>query len=423
MRRSLLLSTVSALILGVAASTTAAPREFTGTLTIRLPFGFNANTPGSGTGTSDGGFPSPATIGSGVFPVHTTVGFTQPFLGVISAVEIAAPGSPGVPGSNGPLNWNGFSGGMPLNASAFLKGFGTTLGAIPLNVVGVGGTQPFQIGSLQGSVVGNLYQLGYFFLTGTLNGSFLTVFASGFDARTANGAGQLQMVAPTFINFSGFGSVPAAAILSLNFVGPPVADFQIFNFQPSRFEEVVFFSSSFDPSGIGIETYLWDFGDGTTFETNDACCPRHLYAADGDYTVQLTVTTFDGRSASTSKIISIETHDVAITKFSVPKSASPGQTRGITVGVNSRLFPEQVQVDLFRSLPGGGFAQVGSLVQSVPVRSGNRTTSFPFSYTFTSEDGAVGKVTFRATATILTHRDALPGDNEAIAPPTKVSAK
>ena len=544
MRRSLLLSIVSALILGLSASAMAAPKAFTGTLTIRLGLGFNSDTPGSGTGTSDGGFGSPATIGSGVFPVQTTFTGSPPFLGIVTALEIAAPGSPGVPGGNGALNWNGSTGTMPLNASAFLKGFGTTLGSIPLNVVGVGGTQPFQLGTLPGSVVGNIYELGYFTLTGFFDGSFRTVFASGFDNRTANGLGQLQMVSPTYINFSGFGTIPAAAIVSLNFqpppapnddfadanpvpdlpysettttngatretdepfgtclsstdetlwwaftpsetqtvsvsargdmvfyaavytgsslsnlsqvacgsfdlasflaeagqtyfiqVGsayldsgtlqfqidvapPPVARFFIEPSDPSKFETVGFYGwDSSDPANVGIETYFWDFGDGTTIETD--CCLEHLYGADGDYTVQLTVTTFDGRSASTSKIISIETHDVAITKFSVPKSASAGQTRTITVGVNSRRFPEQVQVNLFRSLPGGGSTQVGSLVQSVPVRNANRTTSFSFSYTFTSEDRSVGKVTFRATATILNDRDALPADNEAISAPTKV---
>jgi len=57
----------------------------------------------------------------------------------------------------------------------------------------------------------------------------------------------------------------------------------------------------------------------------------------------------------------------------------------------------------------------------VPVRSANRTTDFNFSYTFTSADAQVGKVTFKAVANIFGARDALPADNEAIATPIKVS--
>ena len=62
----------------------------------------------------------------------------------------------------------------------------------------------------------------------------------------------------------------------------------------------------------------------------------------------------------------------------------------------------------------------GALTQHVSVRPGNRTTMFDFSYTFTSADATLGEITFKAVATILNARDALPGDNEAIAPPTKV---
>ncbi len=76
---------------------------------------------------------------------------------------------------------------------------------------------------------------------------------------------------------------------------------------------------------------------------------------------------------------------------------------------------------LYKSVPGYGYQQVGTLQQSVPPRSSNRTTNFNFSYTFTTDDAAIGKVTLRAVANIQGARDALPADNEAIAPPTKVS--
>ena len=197
----------------------------------------------------------------------------------------------------------------------------------------------------------------------------------------------------------------------------PVANFFFFPFDPSIFDTVQFIDISFDPGQVGFQTEAWDFGDGAT-ATGSA--PTHRYGADGDYTAQLTVTTFDGRSASTSQVVHVKTHDVAITKFTAPQAASAGQTRQITVGVNSKRYPEVVQVQLFKSVP-GGLQLVGTLTQSVPVRSSNRTTDFAFSHTFTSEDATVGKVTFQAVATIVGARDALPADNQAIASPTKVS--
>jgi PKD repeat protein len=198
---------------------------------------------------------------------------------------------------------------------------------------------------------------------------------------------------------------------------PPIAIFGFSPFDPSVFDVVQFFDNSFDPGQAGFQSFEWTFGDGAS---GSGAFPTHQYAADGDYSVQLTVTTSDGRTADTAQTVQVRTHDVAITKFSAPKSASSGQTRAITVGINSKRHPETVEVQLFKSVP-GGFQFVGVLTQSVPVRPSNRTTDFSFSYTFTSADAQVGKVTFKAVANVVGARDALPADNEAIASPTKVN--
>jgi hypothetical protein len=161
----------------------------------------------------------------------------------------------------------------------------------------------------------------------------------------------------------------------------------------------------------------WDFGDGTT---STDWSPYHRYAAEGDYTVSLTVTTQDGRTASTTRTLQVRTHDVAITKFTVPQSAKAGQTRSVSVYVNNTRYPEQVEVQLFKSTP-AGWQWVGTLQQEVPVRPSNRTTIFEFSYTFTAEDAQLGRINFRAVATIVNARDALPTNNEAISLPTKVA--
>jgi hypothetical protein len=113
---------------------------------------------------------------------------------------------------------------------------------------------------------------------------------------------------------------------------------------------------------------------------------------------------------------------VAITKFSAPQSASAGQIRQLVAGVNSKSYPETVRVEFYKSVP-GGYTYLGYQDQNVPVRSDNRTTNFQWSYTFTKDDATIGKVTFKVVATILDARDALPADNESIAPPTKVAKK
>ena len=137
--------------------------------------------------------------------------------------------------------------------------------------------------------------------------------------------------------------------------------------------------------------------------------------------MQLKVTTFDGRIGSTSGPVHVATHDVAITKLTVPTSASSGQTRQISVGLKNNHYPENVLVQLFQSVPLSGFELIDNLTQPVPVRPSNRTTSFDFNYTFTSDDAIIGKVTFKAVAYVLDARDASPADNEATASPTKIN--
>jgi hypothetical protein len=197
----------------------------------------------------------------------------------------------------------------------------------------------------------------------------------------------------------------------------PVANFGFGPSDPSTYDTVQFYDWSYDPADVGIASQEWQFGDGATATGQS---PAHRYAAEGDYTVRLTVTTTDGRSASTTRAVQVRTHDVAIVRLSAPESASVGQTRQISVDIRNTRHPETVTVELLKSVP-GGFQHVGSLTQSVPVRLSGRTTSFTFNYTFTDEDAAMGKVTFKAIATLEGARDALPADNEAIASPTKVN--
>jgi PKD domain-containing protein len=198
---------------------------------------------------------------------------------------------------------------------------------------------------------------------------------------------------------------------------PPVAGFYFNPNPPSIFDTVEFCDNSSDPGQVGFESFAWNFGDGTTGTTN---CSTHQYAKDGDYTVQYTVTTFDGRSASTSQVVQVSTHDVSITKVIAPKSANSGQTKAITVAIRNTRYPETVTVDLYKSTPGGD-VWISSLTLQIPKLSGNKTKLFTFNYMFTSQDAQIGKVTFRAVATINGANDAFPQDNIAISsPPTKV---
>lgn len=216
--------------------------------------------------------------------------------------------------------------------------------------------------------------------------------------------------------FGSRGTVSVSVVLAPS----PLANFGYTPGDPSIFDTTQFYDFSYDPGQVAITSWSWDFGDGGT---STAQSPTHRFGADGDYTVTLHVTTADGRSAGKSQLVRVQTHDVSIDKIAVPQTASAGQTRSISVGIADNRYPETVQVQLFRSGPSqyDPFQLVGTLTQSVPVRGPNRTTQFSFNYTFTADDAVAGKVTFKAVATLVGARDALPGDNTVISLATRVN--
>lgn len=203
------------------------------------------------------------------------------------------------------------------------------------------------------------------------------------------------------------GTIP----FSLEVTPPPQVSFYYYPSDPTIFDTVQFCDNSYDPGGIGIQSLTWNFGDGATSTVN---CAPHQYTADGNYTVQHTATTYDGRSASANQVVQVRTKDVAISKFSIPQTAKVNTTKTISVDILNKRYSDYVQVALYKGLPGGGEQLIGVLTIYVPAKA-RQATTFKFSYTFTSEDAKIGKVTFRAVATIVNGRDALPSDNTSIA--------
>jgi hypothetical protein len=235
--------------------------------------------------------------------------------------------------------------------------------------------------------------------------------------RAMPGHTYVVQVGPYYYNYSG---EPSALVIE--FAPPPEVSTWYNPDPPSSFDDVTFGAYVDDPAGGWVEAYLWDFGDGTT--STDGYT-SHGFAADGDYTVGLTVTMADGRTGWTSVVVPVQTHDVAVMKVGAPKSATAGQTKPVTVDLSNRRYAEDaVRVCLMKSVPGTyyGYEEVGCLTGYVPVRLGGRTTRFTFSYTFTAMDARVGKVSFKAVAELMgAYPDALPGDNEGISGPVKVT--
>lgn len=118
--------------------------------------------------------------------------------------------------------------------------------------------------------------------------NYLDTFLGDHNDTPLPQLGQSYAVAPFSV------SVVAAA-------SKPVAAFTILPQNPKANQIVTFdASSSYDPGGESIQTYMLDFGDNTTVTLN-ASQPRlnHTYSANGLYWVNLTVANTDNITGST----------------------------------------------------------------------------------------------------------------------------
>jgi hypothetical protein len=217
-----------ALVFSVASSASAVPLPFNATLTIQIGSLGTVSGSGSGIGNFSGAGGS-ASIPAGVIPLHATLPVSPPLL-VIDGFAVGAPGVltgatvPVPPGSNKALSFGGVTGTMGLVASAYLLTSGQFVAAaIPLGVLGVGGTvmQPPLGMLIMGTIFPNPYQLGMVTLMGALQGVLSTVVGTGFDNRTAGGAGVLQLVSPNMIGFGALGSMTALTTLRITIVPEP----------------------------------------------------------------------------------------------------------------------------------------------------------------------------------------------------------
>ncbi len=199
---------------------------------------------------------------------------------------------------------------------------------------------------------------------------------------------------------------------------PSVNGLNISPYQSSIYNQVEFSGYGSDPVGIYGFSYRWLIDGQEYFEQH----PTVNFEKDGEYSALLEMTTADGRSDQMEKTFTVETHDVILNRFRGPSVGQLGLTASIRVGIHNENYPDEVTVKLYRSVP-GGFREVGHLTQFVDVSEMNKaTTDFHFSYTFTEQDEAIGRVTFKAEAFLTENPEALPADNAYTTWPVYVNA-
>ncbi len=97
----------------------------------------------------------------------------------------------------------------------------------------------------------------------------------------------------------------------------PVAQFVYNSIMPNSNDQYQFTDRSIVSAGA-LTAYSWDFGDGATSSDQN---PVHAYAADGNYTVTMTVTSALGCTASISQTLVVSKNPNVIAGFTIDNAA------------------------------------------------------------------------------------------------------
>lgn len=113
----------------------------------------------------------------------------------------------------------------------------------------------------------------------------------------------------------------------------------LFHFSPEAPTEILeasFRDRVIDPSGIGVGSRTWDFGDGTPAVATSEATIAHRFPDGGTYTVTLSVSTPDGRAGSVSRQVSVA-HAAPLADFasSVVDELTPVQFTDASMHPNS----------------------------------------------------------------------------------------
>lgn len=167
----------------------------------------------------DGSFTLPAGLFAGATTFPAIFPETNPYLHSVVLVNASGNLGPGLGIGSGFGGVVALEGTFGFNAGFFLP----SIFELPLSVVGVGGSTRASPGSAQIGLWGSPWT------TRTATADFPGIFPgtssptrAGFDARTASGAGTIQLVTPMLISsdFAG-GDVPAFSVMTLTFVPEP----------------------------------------------------------------------------------------------------------------------------------------------------------------------------------------------------------
>jgi PKD repeat protein len=149
-------------------------------------------------------------------------------------------------------------------------------------------------------------------------------------------------------------------------------------------------SASTDTDGTPIDTYTFNFGDGSPAvgPQHGATAP-HTYTADGTYTVTVTVTDTAGLSATATKKVTIGPDAPPAARLTV-SPASGTAPLAVTADASASTDTDATPIATYTFDFGDGTAKVGPQASAVASHTYNGTGSFTATVTVTDSAGVTG---------------------------------
>ena len=150
----------------------------------------------------------------------------------------------------------------------------------------------------------------------------------------------------------------------------------------------------FNENSVGtIDTYAWDFGDGSTTDEQN---PQHLYTDPGSYTVALTVTGTSGQDTETKFDYIVAQPDTTAPQITEgPKATGVKRTSATILWITNEFSTSFVEYSTAEDFPASQTVSSDELVKAHKVELGDLEPNTKYYYRVRSTDAAGNASAFK----------------------------